>query len=71
MIQNDAIMLESVVEYCNRVNTRLVVTNLLRHADINTGSILEYIYTLYVHHVVDIKCDTEWCDYAWECCRIL
>ena len=25
MIQNDAIMLESVLEYCNRVNLRLVV----------------------------------------------
>ena len=25
MIQKDAIMLESVVEYCNRVNSRLVV----------------------------------------------
>ena len=25
MIQNDAIMLESVLEYCNRVNSRLVV----------------------------------------------
>ena len=25
MIQNDAIMHESVVEYCNRVNSRLVV----------------------------------------------
>ena len=25
MIQNDAIMLESVVEYCNIVNSRLVV----------------------------------------------
>ena len=25
MIQNDAIMLESVVVYCNRVNSRLVV----------------------------------------------
>ena len=24
MIQNDAIMLESVVEHCNRVNSRLV-----------------------------------------------
>ena len=24
MIQNDAIMLESVVVYCNRVNSRLV-----------------------------------------------
>ena len=25
MIQNDVIMHESVVEYCNRVNSRLVV----------------------------------------------
>ena len=25
MIQNDAIMLESVVEYCNRVNSHFVV----------------------------------------------
>ena len=25
MIQNDVIMLESVVEYCNRVNSLLVV----------------------------------------------
>ena len=25
MIQNDVIKLESVVEYCNRVNSRLVV----------------------------------------------
>ena len=25
MIQNDAILHESVVEYCNRVNSRLVV----------------------------------------------
>ena len=25
MIQNDPIMLECVVEYCNRVNSRLVV----------------------------------------------
>ena len=29
MIQNDAIMLESVVEYCNRVNLRLVVIKLI------------------------------------------
>ena len=25
MIQNDVIMLESVVEYCNRVNYRIIV----------------------------------------------
>ena len=29
MIQNDAIMLESVLEYCNRVNSRLVVIKLI------------------------------------------
>ena len=26
---------------------------------------------LLVHHVADIKYDTKWCDYAWECFRIL
>ena len=26
---------------------------------------------LYFHHVADIKYDTELCDYAWECFRIL
>ena len=71
MIQNDAITLESVVEYCKRVNSRLVVTKFIRHADINTVSVLEYIYILLVHHVAVIKFDTEWCDYAWECFRIL
>ena len=29
MIQNDAIMLESVVEYCNRVNSQLLVIKLI------------------------------------------
>ena len=29
MIQNDVIKLESVVEYCNRVNSRLVVIKLI------------------------------------------
>ena len=71
MIQNDAIMLESVVEYCNRVNSQLLVIKLI------TACWYQYweysgIYTvLLVHHVADIKYDTEWCDYAWECCRIL
>ena len=31
MTQNDAIMLESVVEYCNRVNSRLVELNSIQH----------------------------------------
>ena len=43
MIQNDVIKLESVVEYCNRVNSRLVELNSIQHFEINTGSILEYI----------------------------
>ena len=29
------------------------------------------IYKTVVYHVADIKYDTEWCDQAWECCRIL
>ena len=43
MIENDAIMLESVVEYCNRVNSLLLELNSMQHVEINTGSILEYI----------------------------
>ena len=44
----------------------------MQYVEINTGSVLEYIYIVQlVHHVADIKYDTEWCDYAWECCRIL
>ena len=43
MIQNDASLHESVVEYCNRVNSRLVVINSMQHDEIKTGSILEYI----------------------------
>ena len=71
MIQNDAIMLESVVEHCNRVNSQLLVIKLI------TACWYQYweysgIYTvLLVNHVADIKYDTEWCDYAWECCRTL
>ena len=71
IIQNDAIMLESVVEYCNRVNSLLFV---IKFNAACWNQYLEYsgIYiALLVHHVADIKYDTEWCDYAWECCRIL
>ena len=71
MIQNDAIMLESVVEYCNRVNSLLLVIK-LNAACWNQYWEYSGIYiALLVHHVADIKYDTEWCDYAWECCRIL
>ena len=69
--QNDAIMHESVVEYCNRVNSRLVV---IKFNAACWNQYWEYsgIYiVLLVHHVADIKYDTEWCDYTWECCRIL
>ena len=43
MIQNDVIKLESVVEYCNRVNSRLVVIKFYTACWNQTGSILEYI----------------------------
>ena len=63
--------LESVVEYCNRVNSLLLV---IKYNAACWNKYLEYsgIYiVLLVHHVADIKYDTEWCDYAWECFRIL
>ena len=71
MIQNDAIMLDSVVEYCNRVNSLLLVIK-FNAACWNQHWKDSGIYiALLVHHVADIKYDTELCDYAWECCSIL
>ena len=67
MIQNDAIMLESVVEYSNRVNSLLLV---IKFNAACWNLYLEYsgIYiALLVHHGADIKYDTVWCDHAWEC----
>ena len=55
-------MLESVVEYCNTVNSCLIVIKF------NTAFWNQYweysgIYiVLLVHYVADIKYDTEWCD---------
>ena len=43
MIQNDVIMHESVVVYCNIVNLQLLVLNSKQHVEINIGSVLEYI----------------------------
>ena len=37
----------------------------------STLGVLLNIYKTVVYHFADIKYDTEWCDYAWECCRIL
>ena len=71
MIQNDVIKFESVVVYCNTVNSRFVVIKS------NTAGWYQFwectgIYiVLLVYHVADIKYDTEWCDYAWKCCRRL
>ena len=71
MIQNDVIMLESVLEYWKRVNSRLLVIK-FNTAFQNQHWEYSGIYiVLLVHHVADIKYDTEWCDYALECCRIL
>ena len=65
------IKLESVVEYCNRVNSQLLV---IKFNAACWNQYWEYsgIYiVLLVQHVADIKYDTECRDYAWECCRIL
>ena len=61
----------SVVEYCNRANSRIVV---IKFNAAFWNQYWEYsgIYIeRWVHHVADIKYDTEWCDSAWECIRIL
>ena len=71
MIQNDAIMLESVVEYCNRVNSRLVVIKMMTACWNQYWEYSGIYIILLADHVPDIKYDTEWCDYAWECGRIL
>ena len=71
MIQNDAIMLENVLEYWNRVNSRLVVFKLITACWNEYWEYSGIYIALLVHHVADIKYDTEWCDYAWECFRIL
>ena len=64
-------MLESVLEYWNRVNALLLV-NKFNAACWNKYCEYSGIYiVLLVNHVADIKYDTEWCDYARECCRIL
>ena len=69
MIQNEVIMLESVLEYWNRANSLLLVIK-FNAACWNKYWVYSGIYiVLLVHHVADIKYDTEWCDYAWECFR--
>ena len=62
MIQNDVIKFESVVEHCNRVNSLLLV---IKFNATCWNQYWEYsgIYiALLVHHVADIKYDTEWCE---------
>ena len=53
----------SVVEYYNRVNSRLVV---IKFNAACWNQYWEYsgiyIYKMVVYHVADIKYDTEWCD---------
>ena len=71
MIQNDAIMLESVVVYCNRANYHFVVIKFNAACWNYTGSIHGIYIVMLDQHVADIKYDTEWCDYAWESFRIL
>ena len=59
MIQNDVIMLESVVEYCNRVNSRLVVIKYKTACLKSILGVLLNIYKTVVYHFADIKYDTE------------
>ena len=59
MIQNDAIMLESVVEYCNRVNSQLLVIKFYYSMLISILGVFWNIYKTVVYHVADIKYDTE------------
>ena len=69
--QNDVIKLESVVEYCNIVNSQLLVIKLITACWYQYWECSGIYIALLVHHVADIKYDTELCDYARECCRIL
>ena len=71
MIQNYVIKLESVVEYSNRVNSRLVAIKLITACWNQYWEYSGIYIVLLADHVADIKYDTEWCDYAWECGRIL
>ena len=43
----------------------------MQHAETILGVYWNIYIVQLVHHVADIKYDTEWCDYAWECCKIL
>ena len=66
MIQNDVIKLESVVEHCNRVNSQLLVIKLITACWYQYWEYSGIYIAMLVHHVADIKYDTEWCDYAWN-----
>ena len=55
-------MLESVVEYNNRVNSRLVVIKFNTEYCNQHWEYSGIYIVLLVHHVADIKSDTEWCD---------
>ena len=59
------------LEYWNRVNSRLVVIKLITACWYQYWEYSGIYIVLLVHHVADIKYDTEWCDYAWESFRIL
>ena len=42
MTQNDVIKLESAVENCNTLDSRVIVIKYAPNSDFNTGSILEF-----------------------------
>ena len=55
-------MHESVVEYCNRVNSQLLVIKLITACWYQYWEYSGIYIALLVHNVADIKYDTEWCD---------
>ena len=71
MIQNNPIMLENVVEYYNTVNSRFIVIKFIAACWYQYWEYTVIYIERQVHHVADIKYDTESCDHAWECSRIL
>ena len=71
MIQNNAIMLESVVEYYNTVNSCFIVIKFIAACWYQYWEFTGIYIERQVHHVADIKYDTEWYYYTWKGSRIL
>ena len=71
MIQNNPIMLENVVEYYNTVNSRFIMIKFIAACWYQYWEYTGIYIERQVHHVADIKYDTEWYYYTWKGSRIL